>query len=391
MARRAGARQTIRERAGPRFGAAAPGGGRALRDGLGPHVNGQGGSGRKAADVDAASRAGARRQRQSGREPRFDVHPLRKRLRSQQLQQPEEPVCIVLERRRAQQQYVASQCRNRRHRTVSRLPRVPGRPPQPVGLVHHEQVDARSHCLTGEFRPCDQRLERNYCTAVSVKRVEPGAEVARNIREACRIQQRKDLVILAPQLAQPLHRQRLGCDHHAPVDRLRVQQPIHDQRGFDGFAEADFVGEQPSYREARGCTLGDVQLMREQSDAAAQEGPETTCLTGCQQVQDIDPGQEVLGLVDIARGQPLNQRPFACLRLLVLGTESIAVRRQPQGGPIAGEADDHHASFNRRDLSGAELGIEAVGQVVADGPCMHAFDLTGSPPYEARVRSRWLR
>ena len=78
-----------------------------------------GDAGRQAADVDAASRAGARRQRHAGREPRLDVHPLRKLVRPQQLQQPEEPVRIVLERRRAEQQDVAPERGNRRDGAVA--------------------------------------------------------------------------------------------------------------------------------------------------------------------------------------------------------------------------------------------------------------------------------
>ena len=38
--------------------------------------------------------------------------------------------------------------------------------------------------------------------------------------------------------------------------------------------------------------------------------------------------------------------------------------------------DDEDAPFDRGDASGAEIRIEAVGQVVPDGPGMHAFDLT---------------
>ena len=48
--------------------------------------------------------------------------------------------------------------------------------------------------------------------------------------------------------------------------------------------------------------------------------------------------------------------------------------------------DDQHPSFDRGDASGAELRIEAVGQVVADGPGMHASDLTGSALQSSSVQ-----
>ena len=128
-------------------------------------------------------------------------------------------------------------------------------------------------------------------------------------------------------------------------------------------------------------TLGDVQLMREQPDAAAEERSEAAGLASREQVQDVEPGQEVLGLVDVARGQPLEQRPFVPPRRLRLRDE--AHRCSPPAAsvdPLCGEMDDQHPSLDRGDLAGAELGIETVGQVVTDGPGMHASDLTGSAP-----------
>ena len=141
--------------------------------------------------------------------------------------------------------------------------------------------------------------------------IEAGAEVARDVGQARRIEQREHLVILAPQLAQPLHRQRLGRDDQAALDLLRVQQPVHDQRRFDGLAEPDFVGEQPAHRQSRGRALGDVQLVREQPHAAAEERAEAARLARRQQVQDVEARQEVFGLVDVAGGQPLEQRAVA--------------------------------------------------------------------------------
>ena len=144
---------------------------------------------------------------------------------------------------------------------------------------------------------------------MDVERVEAGAEVARDVGEPRRIEQREHLVILAPQLAEPLHRQRLGRDDQAALDLLRVQQPVHDQRRFDRLAEPDFVGEQPAHRHPRGRALGDVQLMREQADAPAEERSEAVRLARRQQVQDVEPRQEVFGVVDVAGRQPLEQRP----------------------------------------------------------------------------------
>ena len=165
--------------------------------------------------------------------------------------------------------------------------------------------------LPGQLGPLDQRLERDDRAAMDVERVEAGAEIARDVGQARRIEQREHLVVLAPQLAQPLHRERLGRDDQAALDLPRVQQPVHDQRRFDRLAQPDLVGEQPSHRDPGGGALRDVQLVREQPHPAAEERSEAAGLARRQQVQDVQARQEVLGVVDLTGGQPLEQRPVA--------------------------------------------------------------------------------
>ena len=244
---------------------------------------------------------------------------------------------IVFERRRAEQQDVPPERGDRRNRAIRRPARMPGRTPQPLRLVDDEQVDAGRHRLRGQLRPFDQRLERDHRAAMGVERVEAGAEVARDVGQARRVEQREHLVILAPQLAQPLHRQRLGGDDQAALDLLRVQQPVHDQRGFDGLAQPDFVCEQPSHRHPRGRAFRDVQLMREQPDPPTEERSEAARLARREQVQDVEAGQEVFGVVDVARGQPLEQRPVALLRVRRFGHERVAAGREPERGTRSAE------------------------------------------------------
>ena len=153
----------------------------------------------------------------------------------------------------------------------------------------------------------------------------------------------------------------------------------------------DFVGEQPPHRHPRGRAFGDVQLMREQPDPPAEERSEAARLARREQVQDVESRQEVFGVVDVARRQPLEQRPVAPARLLRLGHERVAVGREPERGSAVRKMDDQDAAFDRGDASGAELGIEAVGQVVADGPGMHVSDSTGSRACADRVRRRCAR
>ena len=221
--------------------------------------------------------------------------------------------------------------------------------------------------------------------AMDVERVEAGPEVARDVGQARRIEQREHLVVLAPQLAQPLHGQRLGRDDQAALDRLRVQQAVHDQRRLDGLAEPDLVGEQPAHRHPGGGALGDVELVREQPHASAEERAEAAGLARRQQVQDVEARQEVFGVVDVAGGQPLEQRPVAPAQSLRLGHERVAGRGQPQRRAALWEVDDQHAALDCGDAAGAEIGVEAVGQVVPDGPGMHTLILpTPSPRRSGR-------
>ena len=54
-------------------------------------------------------------------EPGVDAGVLGKLVGSQQLEQPEEAVRVVVERRGAQEEHVASKRRDRRHRAPSRI------------------------------------------------------------------------------------------------------------------------------------------------------------------------------------------------------------------------------------------------------------------------------
>ena len=239
---------------------------------------------------------------------------------------------------------------------------MPGRTPQPVRLVDDEQVDARVHGLPGQLRSGDQRLQSDDRAAMRVKRVEPGAKVAGDVCETLRVEQREHLMIFAPQLAKPLHGQRLGHNHQTALDRLRVQQPVHDQRGFNRLPQPDFVGEQPSHGHPRGRPFGNVELMREQPDTAAEERSEAARLSRREQVQDIEPGQEVFGIVDLANHQPIEQRLVAPRRLLRCGHERVAGRREPERGCRIGKLDDQDSPFNRGDTSRPKFRIKAVSQ-----------------------------
>ena len=292
---------------------------------------------RQAADVGAAGRARAGRQRRGEREPRLEAHVLGKLVRTQQLQQPEEPVGVVLERRRAQEQHVAAERRDRRDRAPAGLAGMAGRPAQPLRFVHDEEVDARRHRLVGQLRALGQHLQRDHGAAMDVERVEVGAEVARDVGEARRVEQREHLVVLPPQLAQPLHGQRLGRDDEAAFHLPGVHEPVQDERGLDRLAEADLVGEQPAHRVAGARALGDVELVREEPDASAQERAQPVRFAQRQQVQDVQARHEVLDLVEIAEGEPFEERALELQRPQLVGdaVRPFASRTVPSGSRAA--------------------------------------------------------
>ena len=186
--------------------------------------------------------------RGSGRARRVSrVSVLREIGGAQQLEQAEEAVHVVVEGDRGEEQEVAAQGGDGRHRAPGRAARVAGRAAQAVGLVHHEEVDAGLGRAGRQLRPRDQRLQGDHGAPVDVERVEVGAVVPRDVGEPRLVEQHEDLVVLPPQLAQPLHGQRLGRDHQAPLRASRPEEAAQDEAGLDRLAQADLVGQEPAH------------------------------------------------------------------------------------------------------------------------------------------------
>ncbi len=292
---------------------------------------------------------------------------------------------VVFERRRAEQEHVPAESRDRRDRAIRRVAASSRGPAEPLGFVDDEQIDVRGDRLLGQVRPLDQRLERNHRAAMHVERVEALTEVARHVGEARCVEQREHLVVLAPQLAEPLHGQRIGRDHQAALDPLRVQQAVHDQRRFDGLAQPDLVGQQPPHRQPCSGAFGDVELMWEQPHASAEHRSEAISFFARQspgesgarrhQLQGIEPRQEGVGRVDVARGQACDQGTVARGGRRRCRHEGVAVGSQTQRRAAVGKVDDEYPAVDRGDAAGAEFGVEAVGELVPRGPRMHALIL----------------
>ena len=337
-------------------------------------------------------------------EPILEARLFRELVGSQELQQPEESVRVVLEGRRAQEEDVATKGGDGRHRAPAGLAGMPGTPAEPLGFVHDQEVDARGHRLLREPGPGDERLERNHRPAVDVEGIEVGAEVAGHVAEPLLVEEGEDLVVLAPQLAEPLHGQGVRSHHQAPLDAPGANQAIQDQAGLDGLAHADLVGEQPAHRVLARGALGDVKLVGVEPDASAQEGAEARGLTKLEEAQGRQPVGEVGRAVDLAAGQPLEEATFEVDRPQVGARELAAVdephaavgkgfghhrlvagrrhphapagsevhrheRRRVAGQPelrsVLRELDRDRPRLDRDHAAESQLGVEAVGEVVS--------------------------
>ena len=340
-------------------------------------------------------------------EARLETHVLRKVLRTEQLQQPEESVGIVLERRGAQEQDVAAEGRDRRDRTPAGLARVARRAAESLCFVHDEQIDSRSHRLVGQLWSLDQHFERDHDATVCVEGVEVGTEIAGHVGEALRIEEREHLVVLPPELTQPLHGERIRCDHETAIDLPGVHEAIQDERGLDGLAEAHFVGEQPPHGIAGARALRDVELMGKEPDASAEEGAQAVGFAKSQEVQDVQAGHEILDVIEIAKGEPLEERVLELQRPQRLGRrrapvrqsqrpvresrddrrflpsvsdpdrparaqidrdQCVRVRGEPERRSRTRKLDEERPSLEGRHASDPQLGIETVSEVVPDLP-----------------------
>ena len=200
-------------------------------------------------------------------------------------------------------------------------------------FVHHEEIDSRGHGLAGQLRAFRQHLQRDHRADVDVERVEVGTEVARHVGEALRIEEREHLVVLPPELAEPLDGQGIRRDHEAAFHLPGMHEPIQDERGFDGLSEADFVGEQPAHGIAGARPLRHVELVREEPDASAEKRAQAVGFAKGQEVQDVQAGHEILDLVEIAQGEALEERAFELQGPQLVGRRRAPVRETQRPRP----------------------------------------------------------
>ena len=220
-------------------------------------------------------------------------------------------MCLVFERGRAEEQDVPTQGCDGRDRSPARIAGVPRRAAQSLRFVYHEQIDARAHGLVGQLRALDEHLQRDHHTTMHVEWVERRTEIARHVGEALRVKEGEDPVVFPPEFTQPLHGQGIRRDHEAALDLPGMYEPIQDERRFDRLAESDLVGEQPPHRVRGARSLRNVELVGEQADASPEKGPQAVGFSKGQEVQDVHPRDEVFDVIEIARGEAIEECALA--------------------------------------------------------------------------------
>ena len=282
-------------------------------------------------------------------------------------------------------------------------------------LVDDQQIDPRLDRLPGQFGPINQRLQPQHHAPVRVERVEARTVVLLHVDEPFLVEQHEHLVVLAPEFAEPLDRQRLGCDHQRPVGPSRAKQVIQNQAGLDRFSQADLISEQPAHQRRARRRLGRVELVREQTDAAAEKRTQAVGLANRREVQRVEPERKPLEAVDLAVRHFVEQRDTGMHRpevflgdLATVGQTHTARRgqrddrhrfvaglqrdaradRQRQRDQRVGglgqaqgvacrELNHQRAALGQAHHPGSQLGVEAMHDAVSRLP-RHAADHSAS-------------
>ena len=118
----------------------------------------------------------------------------------------------------------------------------------------------------------------------------------------------------AEQLHEPLVYERFRHQDQDPVRPSAQQQAMQDQTCLDGFAQADFVGQQDAGRVPVGDLLGDINLMWDQVNAAAYESAYRRLARAVEQFRRTPDTWAVDG-VDISMPETI----FKCDNMVILG------------------------------------------------------------------------
>jgi hypothetical protein len=144
------------------------------------------------------------------------------------------------------------------------------RPAEMMRFIHHEDIPLPGGDLRGAAGICAEKIDAREDQLIVEEGVRTG--FARlDGGAAFFIEDVQPDVETAEHFDEPLMHERFRHQHEDAFRPAGEQQAVENQAGFDGLAEAHFVGEQDPGRVSRADGLGDVELMRNQIDAAPDE------------------------------------------------------------------------------------------------------------------------
>ena len=145
-----------------------------------------------------------------------------------------------------------------------------GRPLEVVGFVDDDEIPAGGDGLGAALLDVGEEGDAREGELGGVEGIFIG--IARlNVAETDLVEDREPEIEAAEQLDEPLVGERLGNEDEGALHFADGEEALEDETGLDGFAEADFVGEEDAGNLARGDLLEDVELVRDEFEASAEE------------------------------------------------------------------------------------------------------------------------
>ncbi len=143
-------------------------------------------------------------------------------------------------------------------------------PIQVVGLIDDQQVEAAGQGLVLAMNVGEQPALAGQHELGALERVDAAVGLTLVLVQQSDVQREA-----AQQFDQPLVGQAVGHQNQRALYPASQQQAVKNQAGFDGFAQAHFVGQQNPRRMASGDFVGNIELMGYEVDArpGKTEGP----------------------------------------------------------------------------------------------------------------------
>lgn len=173
-----------------------------------------------------------------------------------------------------------------------------GVPFEVVGLIDDEEVPGGFEGLGGAFFRCGEKVEAGE-DELGVEEGVGGVVVGFDGLAAFFVEEAEEEVEAAEELDEPLVEEGVGDEDEDAGGASGEVEAVEDEAGFDGFAEADFIGEENAGEEAAGDLAGDGHLVGDEIDATADEAAGGGLAHGAAAFEGTDAELEGAGVVDL--------------------------------------------------------------------------------------------